>query len=224
MIPPATSWHLALDLGQRQDFTALTTLSCEWTIEGRDPVSWEWNLIPRLILRDIERFPLGTSYSSYTDTVEARLTHISGLIPAYTTQKVTLVVDAGGPGAPVIDELRRAGLGLTLKPLIITGGHEPGVTPSGWYTVPRKVLLTNLILLIDNGKLVTPQELVDWPILLEELLGLNAGTSQPNKSAGHDDMVISLAIAAWQSTRQHPEILPARKPARTRWRATTLLK
>ena len=37
MIPPSTSWHLGFDLGQRHDFTALTTLSCEWTVEGRVP-------------------------------------------------------------------------------------------------------------------------------------------------------------------------------------------
>jgi len=220
MIPPSTSWLLGFDLGQRRDFTALTTLSCEWTIEGRDPVSWDWIRVPRLILRDIERFPLGTSYLLYTQVLDDRLSHIAGLVPPWTTPNVTLIVDAGGPGAPVVDELRRARLNLTLKPLVITAGHEPGVTSGGWLTVPRKVLLTNLILLIDHGKLVTPKELEDWPILLEEMLDLNAVTSHPNKTSNHDDMVMSLALGAWQATRQHPELLPARKTATARWSPT----
>ena len=50
MIPPSTTWHLGLDLGQRRDFSALATMSCEWTIEGRDPVSWEWIRVPKLIV------------------------------------------------------------------------------------------------------------------------------------------------------------------------------
>ena len=217
MIPPATTWHLALDLGLRRDFTALTTASCEWTIEGRDPVSWDWIRVPKLIVRDIQRFPLGTSYPLYTEALEERLSQIGALLPQYTTQTITLVVDAGGPGAPVIDELRRARLGIAIKPLIITAGYEPGTTPGGWLTVPRKVLITNLILLIDHGALVTPKGLEDWPILLEELLDLNAVTSHPNKTSSHDDMVMSLALAAWQATRQHPLLLPARKAARPRW-------
>ncbi|MFN0106903.1 MAG: hypothetical protein ACKV2U_33020 [Bryobacteraceae bacterium] len=220
MIPPSASWHLGLDLGQRRDFSALATLTCEWTVEGRDPVSWNWIRVPKLILRDIERFPLGTSYALYTQVLDERLTHIGGLVPAYATQQVTLVVDAGGPGAPVVDELRRARLDLTLKPLIITGGHEPGVTPGGCLTVPRKVLLTNLILLLDHGKLVTSKDLEYWPILLEEMLDLNAATSQPNKTSNHDDMVVSLALAAWQATRQHPELLPMRMTAKARWSPT----
>src|SRR5688572_7710715 len=105
MIPPSTSWHLGFDLGQRRDFSALTTLTCEWTVEGCDPVSWDWIRVPKLILRDVERFPLGTSYVLYTQMLNERLNHIGGLVPAYTSQPVTLVVDAGGPGAPVVDEL-----------------------------------------------------------------------------------------------------------------------
>ena len=165
MIPPCTTWHLGLDLGQRRDFSALATLSCEWTIEGRDPVSWQWNRIPRLILRDIERFPLGTSYVFYTDALEERLKQIDALVPPYTKRDVTLAVDAGGPGAPVVDELRRAYLGIDIKPIIVTGGLEPGATAGGYSTVPRRVLLTNLILLLDHAKIVTPEDLGNWQIL-----------------------------------------------------------
>ena len=126
MIPPATTWHLGLDLGQRHDFTALATLACEWTIEGRDPVSWEWIRVPRLVLRDLERFPLGTSYVFYTEALEERICQIDALLPAYTKRDAVLIVDGSGPGGPVVDELRRVNLGIEIKPVVITGGQEPG--------------------------------------------------------------------------------------------------
>jgi hypothetical protein len=220
MIPPAPTWHLGLDLGQRRDFTALATLTCEWTVEGRDPVTWEWNRIPRLILRDLERFPLGTNYLFYAEALEERIKHIDAVTQAYTRRDAVLIVDASGPGGPVVEELRRANLGIEIKPVIITRGQEPGATAGGWSTVPRKVLLTNLILLLDHKKLVTHSRLEDWPVLLEEMLDLNASTTQPNKTSAHDDMVMALAIAAWQATRRHPELLPQRHAARSRWSPT----
>jgi len=220
MMSPASSWHLGLDLAQRRDFTALATLTCEWSIDGRDPVTWEWNRIPRLILRDLERFPVGTEYLFYPEALEERIREIDALTPPYTKRDAVLTVDASGPGGPVVEELRRANLGIETKPLIITGGQEPGATAGGWSTVPRKVLLTNLILLIDHKKLVTHSALKEWPILLEEMLDLNASTTQPNKTTAHDDMVMALAIGAWQATRRHPELLPQRQAARSRWSPT----
>jgi hypothetical protein len=220
MTPPATSWNLGLDLGQRRDYSALATLSCEWTTEGRDPVTWEWKHIPRLILRDLERFPLGTSYVFYPEAVERRVTQIDALTPAYGQRRVSLVVDAGGPGAPVVDEFRRARLDLELRPLIITAGNEPNTTAAGTLTAPRKVLISNLIILVDHKKLVAPAGLSSWDALVEEMLELNASTSQPLKTTAHDDMVMALALAAWQATRENPELLPERKKARAYWSPT----
>lgn len=220
MIPPATSWFLGLDLGQRRDHSALATLSCEWTIEGRSPVTFEWIKVPRLVIRGLSRFPLGTSYIAYPEAIGERLTQIDALVPAYQRRDVTLVIDAGGPGAPVVDEFRRARLNLSLRPLLITGGQEPSVSPAGTLTVPRRVLVSTLVLLIDHGTLAAPSNLPNWDTLLAELLELNASTSQPITTTAHDDLVMALAIAAWHATRVHRELLPEPKTARAHWTPT----
>ena len=185
MTPPALSWRLGLDLGQRRDHSALATLSCEDS---------------RLIIRDIERFPLGTSYLFYADAIRERLHHIG-------TLAAVLTVDAGGPGAPVVEHLRGAHLGIEINPVVITSGLRPGHG-----TVPRKRLLANLIQIIDSKRLITHKALEAWPILAAEMLDLSASTSHPNKASNHDDMVIAVALAAWQAI-----LPPCRQPSPTRW-------
>lgn len=106
---------------------------------------------------------------------------------------------------------------MDLKSLILTGGHEPGATSAGTLTVPRRVLLSNLLLLLDHGKLHVPPDMPDWPLLYEEMLALNAVTWHPDKSTAHDDMVIALAIAVWRISRLHRELMPAPKSARGQW-------
>jgi len=196
MTPPALSWHLGLDLGQRRDHSALATLSCEES---------------RLVIRDIERFPLGTSYLFYSEAIRERLHHIGALA-------AVLTVDAGGPGAPVVENLDRANLGIEIDPIVITSGRQ-----AGRGTVPRKMLLGNLIRLIDCKRLVTHKALENWPILVAEMLDLNASTSHPNKTSNHDDMVIALALAAWQATRRDVELHPRRQPSPNRWNPASTL-
>lgn len=223
MIAPLTSWSLGFDLGQRSDRSALATLSLDWSVQGRNPVDWSWIRVPRLVLRDIERFPLGAPYLSFSEALAQRYRHIAALTPALTQPQIHLTVDAGGPGAPVIEHLRRARLRMDLKAILLTGGREPGATAAGTLTVPRRVLLSNLILLLDHGRLHAPHDLPGWPLLYEELLALNAATWHPDKSTAHDDMVIALAIAAWRITRLHPELLPEPANAPARWEPTGYL-
>lgn len=214
------SWFLGLDLGQRQDFTAIATLTCEWTTTGRDPVSWEWIRVPKLILRDVDRFPLGTSYLFYPAAVERRVKHIrdaEAAQNAYAVPTISLAVDASGPGGPIVDEFRRARLGITIRPHLITGGNNPSKTPNGDTTVPRKALLTNLVLLIDKARLVVPPQIQRWQTLLEELLELNAATTHPDRSSAHDDMVLAVALAAWQAVAEIPQLLPERHVSRSSW-------
>jgi len=212
MIPPPTSWHLGLDLAQKRDRSALATVSCEWSIKGQCPVTFDWIRVPKLIIRDIDCFPIGLSYLIYPQAVAERLTHIQALTPAYTEPSVSLAIDASGPGAPVVDEFRRARLRINLRPFIITGGHQPG---SG--TVPRRTLITNLLLLLDHGSLVAPAHLPYWSELRDEMLQLSASDTHPLLSTAHDDIVMALALAVWQASRSHPDLLPTASGTPRRW-------
>ena len=100
---------------------------------------------------------------------------------------------------------------------LIPGGHNPSKTPNGDTTVPRKSLLTNLVLLIDKARLVVPPQIQRWQTLLDELLELNAATTHPDRSSAHDDMVLAVALAAWQAVNEIPQLLPERHVSRSSW-------
>jgi len=92
-------------------------------------------------------------------------------------RKATLIVDAGGPGLPFIDFLNNHPLDAHLVKLNITGSGAPRYN-NGIYQVTRAQLLTNL--------------------LLTEPRGLRSGFKS---EADHDDLVMSLALAAWEANK-----------------------
>src|ERR1019366_929588 len=92
-------FYLGLDLGQRQDHSAIAVV--EKLEQGRpygEPV------FEALLVRHAERVPLGTTYPEVVERVRTLLEtpEIEG--------QCELVVDATGVGAPVVDLLRLAGL------------------------------------------------------------------------------------------------------------------
>ena len=119
---------LGLDLGQRQDWTALAVVAAAWE---REPVTLargrNWGA--RVVY--LERMRRGSAYTEVGEWVR-RVLERNGR-PRYGT----LVVDATGVGAPVVEMLRGARLGVGLAPVTITGGGK--ATES---TVPRVELMT----------------------------------------------------------------------------------
>ena len=195
-------WHLGLDLGQSRDLSALATLELSWRFTGQDRVTFERTFAPTLHLCHLRRYPPGTDYTEYPGLVSA---HIAQIRPGATP--VHLVVDAGGPGAPVVDDIRRAQVPAFLTPMLITGGHAPGRAANGYRTVPRRELIANMVLLVEHGVLRWAETLPQRAALDHELLQLNAGTTHPNKAGAHDDLVMAIAIAAWHAKTISPSIL-----------------
>lgn len=198
------AWFHGLDLGQRQDYTALASLELLWTYTGHCPVTFEHNWTPTLNLCGLRRYPLGTSYADYPKIVASRLRQVDMVNGA----RAHLIVDAGGPGGPVIDELRRAHLTAEIHPMLITGGNSPGYAANGYKTVPRRDLISNIVLLLDHQVLRWSDKLPLRLVLEQELLNLNGGTTQPASSEEHDDLVMAVAIAAWHAKCVSPEIMP----------------
>lgn len=83
-----------------------------------DFVTYERKRRTRYRIRHLERLPLGTPYPDVVARVRA-VTR-SGAI----ARRCTLVMDATGVGAPVLDLLRRAGLTCAIEPVIFTGGDR----------------------------------------------------------------------------------------------------
>ena len=110
---------IGVDLGQRRDCSAIAVVERVWEqtpIEGflRTGVDGRWWFRVRML----ERMRLGTPYPD----VVRRVREIAAL-PVVALGR-TVVVDGTGVGAPVVDLLRRAGLGCSIVPALITGGDR----------------------------------------------------------------------------------------------------
>jgi hypothetical protein len=183
-------FYIGLDLGQSQDFTALCV-----TEKIKNSKASDYHV------RHLDRFQLGTTYPTIVDRV-------SDLISSPRLEKdVKLVVDSTGVGRPVVDLLRSVGL----KPIAvnITGGNV--VTyEHGFCNVPKRDLISNLLVLLQSGRLKFAEGIPQVQTLIDELLAYQVKISTDGKDSygndwrqnPHDDMVLALALACWYGERK----------------------
>ena len=179
-------YFVGLDLGLRRDPSALVVVERIARATGQfDPVLMCHMMERIYVVRQVRRFPLETPYVEIPLEV-ARV--IKGLDEGVSK---TLTVDATGVGAPVVELLKRADFTARWKPIVITGGEAVGRLPHA-ETVPRRVLLESLRILLENRSLRFPKGLANWEDLRRELLGLGREGSRER-----DDMAFALALACW---------------------------
>ena len=154
----------------------------------RNPTTFDLELRLRFVLRHVESFPLGTHYFDIVRRIR-NLVHGAGPLK-------TLVVDASGVGAPIVEAFRAVRLQASLIPITITGSGHPHPDPHGGYLVPRRDLISNLRILMERGLLRIPPAIHGKEALIGELINL-----KDHQGSHHDDLAISLTLAAWQSTR-----------------------
>lgn len=201
-MPYTTSEFFAgLDLGQAQDFTALSILErltthysrLEWAEHGGPPPP----VAARYELRWIERFPLGTSYPVQVTRVVAVL----GQPPL--KGHVRLILDHTGCGRPVYDLFVATKLQCPLWGVTIHGGdtvsHE-----SGLFRVPKRDLVSAAQVLMQNGRLKIASSLPESALLTKELQNFKMKIAASGhdsyeswRESEHDDLVLSLSLACW---------------------------
>ena len=184
---------IGLDLGQSQDYTALSVLRVLPQLDDKS----------LLQCGHLERFKLGTSYTTIVDSV-LRLTQRPELGDAWH-----LVIDGTGVGKAVTD-LFKDGLGTQksrLTAVTITAGSAVtgGRANCG---VPKRDLVTTLLVLLESGRLVFA-DLPEMAQLSAEMLDFRVKiTTSGNaiwgswREGSHDDLVLSVAMAAWWAERQ----------------------
>ena len=198
---------LGVDLGQMNDFTALSVLQTQerprhprWLVYGVDseppgPAHRSYDL------RYLERVALGTPYPAVVDQVQAMREHLA------RAGEVSVVVDATGVGAPVVDLFEREG--VPVIPVSITGGDTVGERTGGGFTVPKRDLVTNLQALFQMQQLRIAEGLALADTFVKELanfrLKLNLVTGHDRfealREGEHDDLVLSVALAGWYAER-----------------------
>ena len=150
-----------------------------------------------LRVRYLERLPLGTPYAR----VVLRMGEL--LRDPQMAGVSRLTVDATGVGAPVVEMLRGARLGVTVTAVTITGGAAAHGVGENW-SVPKRDLMAGLVVLLEQGQLKIPRGLRESASLMRELS--NWGTVE------HDDLVVALALACWRTKRAVPVFGTQRLP------------
>jgi hypothetical protein len=196
-------YFFGLDLGRNRDYSVLSILERTYfTTERRNLVTFQFEALDFLRLVHLERFPLGTPYADVATTLERILSY-----PQFT-RRASLAFDATGVGGAFLDLIqhyvkipRRH-----LIPIVITSGlnshHHHGA-----YHVPRPHLLDNLENLTKQRHLRVARALPLAQDFFRELAQLRLAstpsgksTIQTARSSQHDDIVFSVALAAFASS------------------------
>jgi len=182
-----TKFYVGLDLGQANDYTALSVLE-RIKPEGDD----KENGYHVRHLERVRNVPYPQIVSKTTEIMQS---------PALVGN-AALVVDQTGVGAPVVDLFRQAGL----KPVgvLIHGGDKASHESDTW-RVPKRDLVGTLQVLFQGGRLKISSRLPLAAILQQELLNfkvkIDPVTAHDSYSAwrdqDHDDLVLSVAMATW---------------------------
>jgi hypothetical protein len=176
-----SEFFVGVDLGQAKDYTAIAVVEGGHVYQVRHLVR--------------ER---GVPYPAIVDQIHS-LMHSRELVEARTA----LVVDQTGVGAPVVDLLRQKWLNPIA--ITITGGDRPSAEDKTHWRVPKRDLISNLVVLSQTQRLKIAAGLEEAPTLADELQNLRvkidlrtAHDSYTTWREGqHDDLVLAVALALW---------------------------
>ncbi|HWF10460.1 MAG TPA: hypothetical protein VG297_18460 [Bryobacteraceae bacterium] len=182
--------YVGIDLGKWRDHSAIAIVE---KVNGK------------LLVRHLERLALGTPYTRVVERVREIVGELGDCI---------VVVDGTGVGEPVVEALRRAGLGCEVAAVTITSG-ERETRAGSRSSVPKQDLMARLQLAIEKGELRVARRLEDAGALVKELLNVRAreGLGVFGRASGrvrvgadgygeHDDLVMAVALACWRARRR----------------------
>jgi hypothetical protein len=184
-----TRYYVGLDLGQAQDYTALSVIDAPPQESGPSP----------LHIVHLHRYQLGMTYPDIIADVQRVLSRIPG---------ARLAVDATGVGRPVVDLLRKE----RLQPIAITitGGDKAIHEGSNW-RVPKRDLVGLLAVAFQNKRLKIAASLPHAKTLIDELLNFKVKVSAAGhdsyeawREGDHDDLVLSVAMACFAESKYGP--------------------
>ena len=204
---PAKEFLLGLDLGKKNDYTALTVVE-QVTVLG-DENGWIAGRLdqPRYDVSQIFRAPKGMAYPRQVAAVKENVRALQAIRPE---PNIELIVDQTGVGQAVCDLLTDADLGCTLTFCTITGAdsmtHERG---SDEYRVPKRDLASSVAVLLESDRLKYAAALPYLEALQDELKSFQVkinprtghdqyGNASDWRTAEHDDLVLSLCLACWR--------------------------
>ena len=199
LLKSAARFYVGVDLGQAQDHSAIVVVErAELVFPERNPVTYSFLSDTRLTVRHAERIALGSPYPEVVQRVR-------DLVRAPSMSKhVKVVVDATGVGAPVVDFLKRSGLGCQVVPVVITGADLES-SEGDRYRVPKRDLMAGLQVAFQRRRLGLASGLRAMEALREELRSMRVrmtADGDERMSGRRDDLVLALALAWWRASRE----------------------
>src|SRR4051794_34103755 len=159
-------YFVGLDLGKAQNYTALSVIERrEIVYYDRHPITQQFLTDLKLRVLHLQRIPLDTPYPDIVAFVRRVVNRPE------MSRHSTLVVDASGVGAPVVDLLRRAQLPCTLAPVTITSGDRETSDALG-YGVPKRDLIVGLQVAFENRWLRVSRRATHADEFVKELLDM----------------------------------------------------
>src|SRR5271166_435110 len=176
-----------LDLGRPHEFTAFSVLE---RTEVPDPDNPERH-VRHYAVRHLERLPPATPYPEV-------FTRLTKLFATASLEGVKLVVDYTGVGRPVLDMLRKAKVGASIAPLLVTSGKNTSDDSRSGWLVPRQELAATLQVLLQSRRLRIAPALSGSAILARELAAFQVKVSAAAETdmdawrqGRHDDLVLA---------------------------------
>lgn len=200
-----SEFYMGVDLGQRQDHTAIAVVARVETAEfGMDWIRQSYAQNGRIVtydVRHLERMQLGTPYFDVVERVRTLIAHPN------LAGRCSVAVDATGVGGPVVERLIEAGLGSELVPVTITGGDE-AVRRGRMWSVPKADLMIGLLAMLEVRELRIADGLALGKSLLDELTQVRVKERPSGRAqygsfgrGQHDDLVLAVALACWRARR-----------------------
>jgi hypothetical protein len=187
---PESVDYVGVDVGQARDPSTVAVVERADVAGEWDAANWCYGLQREYRLRYTERVALGTSYPEVVERVR-RVVEARGM-----TGRRHVAVDATGVGRPVVELLKRAGLGCGISAVTITGGDVERQV-DGFWRVPKADLIVGLQVMLQTGELEIAEGLRDGPALVRELSEMRVSEEEGWKSGPHDDLVFAVALATW---------------------------
>jgi hypothetical protein len=214
---------IGVDLGQSQDYSALTVLRRQWWRPGEKPTPEKaslWHEIPMLV-----RWELGTEYPRIVQNIVEIYKQVWSR--SKFNEPPALVVDQGGPGRPVMDLLRKVKLppdGSRMMPVgvMLTGGASVSERTDDM-SVPQRDVCSALVVAAQSGDLKVASSLELADEFEKELQAFGYDIKRKSgklryeaQGTAHDDLVLSASLALWYSTNKLPHNFFAVRPRQSR--------
>lgn len=203
---------LSVDLGKARDFTAFVV--CEAKPKVIQSFSGGEKTVMQVEVLNIQRLPLGTDYTEVAKEIH-NLYYDKRLwlqkIPNHAEVRPELLVDAGGVGDPVCDDLEKyMGLRPIRYKLVRGTSRTIKHKPYNW-TVPRSYMFSMLDGAFSSDRIIIDPRLNLAEELIDELKNLQLEQDQEtgnirvtHREGQHDDLSICLAAANWWASEPRP--------------------